>query len=155
MRLWWTTLILVLALIGCSGTDSEDPESASTPPKTLTSAPSNDADLVPVNGEAIMVLGCVEGPGIVCRRLDVSAHIEVRAADGRNVVAQTTTRQDGTFELELPAGKYRVTATVTSEIKAKPVQASLSVEPGVEAELVIRFQIGAGRPFLVEHPSPR
>ena len=149
------TLILALALIGCSGTDSEDPEGASTSSETLTSAPSTDADLVPVNGEAIMVLGCVEGPGIVCRRLDVAAHIEVRAADGPDVVAQTTTSRDGTFELKLPAGKYRVTATVTSEIKAKPVHASLSVKPGVEAELVIRFQIGAGRPIMVKHPSPR
>jgi hypothetical protein len=162
MRLWWVTLMLALSLIGCSGTDSEGPEAASSLPDTVTSTaaktastPSTDAGLLPVQGEAIMVLGCVEGPGIVCRRLHVSARIEVRAAGGSGVVAQTATARDGTFELELPAGEYSVTATVTSDIKAKPVQASLTVEPGTEAELVLRFHIGAGRPFLLPNPSPR
>lgn len=159
------TLILVLALTACSGTDSADPEAASTPRDTVsksstsavttTSTASTDGRLSSVQGQAIMVLGCLEGPGIVCRRLEVSADIEVRAAEGTRVVAQTVTSGDGTFELELPAGRYMVTATVTSEIKAKPVQTSLEVEPGAQADLVIRFHIGAGRPFLIDHPSPR
>jgi hypothetical protein len=154
MRLWWVTLILALTLIGCSGTNGDDPDAASGTPETVTitppgttSTPSTDAGLFPVKGEVIMVLGCVEGPGIVCRRLDVSAHIEVRAAGGSNVVARTATSKDDTFALELPAGTYTVTATVTSDIKAKPVQASLEVEPGADTNLVIRFHVGSGRPF--------
>jgi hypothetical protein len=161
MRLCWTILILVLTLSACTGSDSADPESAPTSQDTVTSTPATinspptDVGLSDVRGQAIMVLGCLEGPGIVCRRLEVSAHIEVRAAGGSRVVAQTVTDRDGNFKLELPAGRYTVTATVTSEIKAKPVRTSLKVEPGAEAGLVIRFRIGAGRPFLVEQPSPR
>ena len=161
MRLCWTILILVLTLSACTGSDSADPESAPTSQDTVTSTPATinspptDVGLSDVRGQAIMVLGCLEGPGIVCRRLEVSAHIEVRAAGGSRVVAQTVTDRDGNFKLELPAGRYTVTATVTSEIKAKPVRTSLKVQPGAEAGLVIRFRIGAGRPFLVEQPSPR
>lgn len=150
------TLILVLALTACSGTDGADPEAASTSRDTVsrssaaagtTSTPSTGGGPSSVQGQAIMVLGCLKGPGIVCRRLEVSADIEVRAAEGSRVVERTITGRDGTFELEVPAGRYMVTATVTSEIKAKPVQTSLEVEPGAQADLVIRFHIGAGRPF--------
>jgi hypothetical protein len=126
-RLPIVSLLLVFLLVtACASDDSDESASSSG-----------------VRGQVLLGPTCpVEQEGSPCPDEPVGG-VEVRALTDGEAIAQTTSGEDGRFELELPPGRYTLEAVVGPDgpgMFAKPV--AVTVTAGAFVEVVVPVDSG-------------
>lgn len=96
-----------------------------------------------VRGQVLLGPTCpVEQVGSPCPDEPVEG-VDVRAVTGGETIAETTSGEDGRFELELPPGRYTLEAVVAPDgpgMFAKPV--AVTVTAGAFVEVVVSVDSG-------------
>jgi hypothetical protein len=126
-RLPLVSLLVLLLLTACASDGGDEAASSSG-----------------VRGQVLLGPTCpVEQEGSPCPDEPVGG-VEVRALTDREAIAQTTSGEDGRFELELPPGRYTLEAVVAADggpgMFAKPV--AVTVTGGTFVEVVVPVDSG-------------
>ena len=114
----FSLLLVFLLLTACASDDGDEAASSSG-----------------VRGQVLLGPTCpVVQEGSPCPDEPVGG-VEVRALTDGEAIAQTTSGEDGRFELELPPGRYTLEAVVDPDgpgMSAKPVAVTVTADAFVE-----------------------
>ncbi|MBA2560249.1 MAG: hypothetical protein H0V07_10275 [Propionibacteriales bacterium] len=134
--------VMAVVLIGCGSATPRSAASRASSDQPQTAATSG------LRGRTAMAPGCpLEQLGRPCRSLAVSAHIEVRKPGGSSVVGQVDSDADGSFTIDLPAGRYTVTASVDHGVPSpQTTRLSATVSTNRYTPVLLTFDSGIRGP---------
>jgi hypothetical protein len=101
-----------------------------------------------IRGVTVASPGCpVESAASPCPGTGVVGHVRVRKVGGSEIVAEVVSSADGGFSVDVPAGRYLLTATASRGLmQPQATRAIVRVYPGRVATVTLRFDSGIRAP---------